>query len=53
MDSREARFVMIQGLISAFCVRLPFSYIMSRIEPVSLFRIGLAIPLSSLTQIAM
>ena len=49
----ETRFVMIQGLISAFCVRLPFSYIMSRIQPVSLFRIGLAIPLSSLTQIAM
>ena len=49
----ETRFVMAQGLISAFFVRLPFSWLMSRIEPVSLFRIGLAIPLSSVTQIVM
>lgn len=49
----ETRFVMAQGLISAFLVRLPFSYIMSRLEPVSLFRIGLAIPMSSVTQIVM
>ena len=49
----QTRFVMIQGLIGAFCVRLPFSYWMSRLEPVSLFRIGLAIPLSSVVQIAL
>ena len=49
----ETRFVMFQGLISAFLVRLPFSWLMSRIQPVSLFRIGLAVPLSSVTQIAM
>ena len=49
----ETRFVMAQGLISAFFVRLPFSWLMSRIEPVSLFRIGLAVPVSSVTQIAM
>jgi len=49
----ETRFVMLQGLISAFLVRLPVSYLMSRIEPVSLFRIGLAIPISSVTQIIM
>ena len=49
----ETRFVMVQGLIAAFCVRLPFSWLMSRIQPVSLFRIGLAVPLSSVTQIAM
>jgi len=49
----ETRFVMFQGLVSAFLVRLPFSYFMSRVQPVSLFRIGLAVPLSSVTQIAM
>ena len=49
----ETRFVMIQGLVAAFGVRLPFSWLMSRLEPVSLFRIGLAIPLSSVCQIAM
>ena len=49
----ETRFVMLQGLVSAFLVRLPFSYLMSRMTPVSLFRIGLAIPLSSVTQIVM
>lgn len=49
----ETRFVMFQGLVSAFLVRLPFSYLMSRMQPVSLFCIGLAIPLSSVTQIVM
>ena len=49
----ETRFVMVQGLIAAFGVRLPFSWLMSRVRPVSLFRIGLAIPLSSVCQIAM
>ena len=49
----ETRFVMFQGLVSAFLVRLPFSWLMSRMTPVSLFRIGLAIPLSSVTQIVM
>lgn len=49
----ETRFVMLQGLISAFLVRLPFSYFMSKVQPVSLFRIGLAVPVSSVTQILM
>lgn len=49
----ETRFVMLQGLISAFLVRLPFSWLMSKMTPVSLFRIGLAVPLSSVTQIGM
>lgn len=43
-------FVMLQGILSAFCVRIPISWIMSRIQPVSLFRIGLATPASSLLQ---
>ncbi|MBR2043054.1 MAG: MATE family efflux transporter [Clostridia bacterium] len=44
-------FVMLQGIIGGICVRLPLSLIMSKITPVSLFRIGLATPSSSLVQI--
>ena len=44
-------FVMIQGIIGGICVRLPVSWIMSKIEPVSLFRIGLATPTSTVIQI--
>ena len=47
------RFVMIQGIVGAFAVRIPVSYIMSKQEPVSLFHIGLATPCSTVTQIAM
>ena len=47
------RFVMVQGLIGAFCVRVPVSFIMSRWEPVSLFHIGLATPCSTVIQIMM
>ncbi len=46
-------FVMLQGIISAFGVRVPVSYLMSRRVPVSLFHIGLATPCSSLLQIFM
>ena len=45
------RFVMLQGIVSAFCVRVPVSYLMSRRVPVSLFHIGLATPFSSALQI--
>ena len=44
-------FVMIQGIIGGICVRLPVSWVMSKIVPVSLFRIGLATPMSSFVQI--
>lgn len=44
-------FVMIQGIAGGIGIRLPFSWIFSRIEPVSLFRIGLATPLSTSVQI--
>ena len=46
-------FVMLQGIIGAFCVRLPISWIMSKQVPVSLFRIGLATPSSTVVQIIM
>ena len=47
------RFVMLQGIVSAFCVRVPVSYFMSKVTPVSLFKIGLATPCSSALQIVM
>ncbi len=45
-------FVMFQGIISAFCVRIPVAFLMSKIQPVSLFLIGLSTPCSSALQIA-
>ena len=44
------RFVMIQGVIGAFCVRVPVSYFMSHLEDTNLSKIGLATPLSSTVQ---
>lgn len=44
-------FVMIQGIIGGICVRLPVSWAMSKIMPVSLLRIGLATPASTAVQI--
>jgi Na+-driven multidrug efflux pump len=44
------KFVMAQSMIGAFGVRVPVSFLMSRIRPVSLFRVGLATPASSLVQ---
>ncbi len=49
----QTRFVMLQGILSAFLVRVPVSYAMSLWQPVSLFHIGLATPLSSLLQIVL
>ena len=46
-------FVMIQGIIGAFCVRVPVSYFVSRIAGVSLFYIGLATPASTVVQIVL
>lgn len=45
------RFVMLQGIIGAFGVRIPVSFLMSRIQPVSLFLVGLATPSSTVVQI--
>jgi putative MATE family efflux protein len=46
-------FVMIQGIIGAFAVRVPVSFLMSKWEPVSLFHIGLATPCSTILQIVL
>ena len=44
-------FVMVQGIVGAFCVRIPVSWFMSRMAGVTLFKIGLATPCSSSVQI--
>lgn len=44
-------FVMIQGIVGAFGVRIPFAYLMSQLAGTTLFHIGLATPASSLVQI--
>lgn len=46
-------FVMAQGIVGAFAVRIPISYFMSRIPGASLFMIGLATPASSAVQIGL
>lgn len=47
----KTAFVMMQGIIGAFCVRIPVSYAMSLGENPTLFRIGLATPSSTFVQI--
>ena len=47
----KTTFVMIQGIVGAFAVRIPVSFIMSKILPVSLFKVGLATPMSTIVQI--
>ena len=44
-------FVMFQGLVGAFCVRVPYVLLMSKAGVTSLFQIGIGTPLSSVVQI--
>lgn len=44
-------FVMLQGIIGAFCVRVPVVILMSNLPHTTLFHIGLATPASSIFQI--
>lgn len=46
-------FVMAQGIVGAFLVRIPVVILMSKWEPVTLFHIGLATPCSTVVQILM
>ena len=43
--------VMLQGIIGAFGVRVPVSFIMSKLPDTTLFKIGLATPASTIVQI--
>ena len=47
----RTRFVMVQGILGAFGVRVPVSYLMSIQPNASLFHIGLATPMSSALQL--
>ena len=49
----QTKFVMIQGILGAFFVRVPVSYFMSIRPDASLFRIGLATPMSSVLQLVL
>lgn len=44
-------FVMAQGIIGAFFIRIPAVYLISQVNGVTLFHIGLGTPISSLVQI--
>ena len=46
-------FVMAQGILGAFAVRIPVSFVMSRLANVRLFYIGLATPCSTIIQVAL
>ena len=47
------KFVMSQGIIGAFCVRVPVSYFMSLREGATLFGVGLGTPMSSILQLVL
>ena len=45
--------VLIEGLVSSFCVRIPLSYYLSRMPGADLFTIGLAVPASAAVSLIM
>lgn len=49
----KTTFVMLQGIVGAFGVRIPISLLMSRLEPIRLFWVGLATPASTAVQIVL
>ncbi len=49
----KTRFVMLQGIVGAFGVRVPVSYLMSLRSNATLFDIGLATPMSSILQLVL
>ncbi len=46
----KTTFVMLQGTLAAFCIRIPVAYAMSKVVPTSVFLISLATPCSSVCQ---
>lgn len=46
-------FVMVQGIVGAFLVRIPIAYVVSKVPGATLFQIGLATPASSVVQIVL
>jgi len=48
----KTRFAMFASLAGAFLVRVPLSYIFSRMVPISMFRMGMAVPISTVVELA-
>ncbi len=46
----RTKFVALEGVAGAFLIRIPLSFLLSRIQPVSLFYVALAVPCSSVFQ---
>lgn len=44
-------FVMIQGLLGSFLVRIPVAYIMNQMDGATIFHVGLGMPLASMLQL--
>ena len=44
---RKTVFVMVQGLVTAFGVRIPLSYLFSTLENTNMLMIGIAVPISA------
>lgn len=49
----KTTFVMSQGLISSFLIRIPLSYYLSRLPNTGMFTIGLAVPASAFVSLAL
>lgn len=49
----KTTFVLIEGLIASFVVRIPLCYFLSSLPNTSLFIIGLSVPISSAASVAM
>ena len=44
---------MLQGIVGAFCVRIPVAFLISKVPGVTLFQLGLATPCSTIVQIVL
>lgn len=49
----KTTFIMVQGLVGAFLVRIPLSYIFSNLPNTNMFIIGLAVPISAFVSLVM
>ena len=47
----HTKFVAWEGVLGAFGVRIPVSWMMSKRQPTSMFRVGLGIPCSTTIQL--
>ncbi|MDP0492794.1 MAG: MATE family efflux transporter, partial [Fusobacterium sp. JB021] len=49
----KTKFTMISGVLGALLVRIPVSYLFSKVTPVSVFLIGLGTPIGTLFQLVL